>query len=448
MPTIPPWRRGAILTGAAMLGCAGAVAIADGLLRTVLPHNMSPLLPMFSAGAGMFLFQQLARLKSCSDAKQPDDTGAQEMSSVDGTAIELENLRPDRRTPLRSDSGAAPDPTDDIVEFPAAGHCPGVERAVFDLSGYSTFTEILSRQMRSVTELSEAAAGAILSNLTRVDAKVTALLNFIRQSGSSDQVASVVAQIESQVQECRGRFEKFELRHQEDARLGLQQRTKIGVDTNRVLDVLEGVNGIARQTAMLSLNVSIEAARAGEAGKGFAVIATEIRKLAAEVQALSTGVQARIETLMHTVTVDLEEQTNQRELLERETFSDMKQTLGALTDNVTTIISHQRDILQKVETESEAIAVPIMDIMGSIQFQDIIRQQLEQLDLMADMVDGHIGSIGVMLDSGRDELEEETLSQKLDNMFSNYVMATQRDTHLAAHGQAVSKDAGSLIELF
>jgi hypothetical protein len=35
-----PWRRGAILTGAAMFARAGAVAITDGLLRTVLPHNV------------------------------------------------------------------------------------------------------------------------------------------------------------------------------------------------------------------------------------------------------------------------------------------------------------------------------------------------------------------------------------------------------------------------
>jgi methyl-accepting chemotaxis protein len=126
----------------------------------------------------------------------------------------------------------------------------------------------------------------------------------------------------------------------------------------------------------------------------------------------------------------------------------MTETLGALTDNLATIISHQRDILQKVETEGEAIAGPIMDIMGSIQFQDIIRQQLEQLDRMAEMVDEHIGSIGVMLASRRVEPGEETLSQKLDNMFSTYVMAGQREAHMAAHGQVESKDSGSLIEMF
>jgi methyl-accepting chemotaxis protein len=55
-----------------------------------------------------------------------------------------------------------------------------------------------------------------------------------------------------------------------------------------------------------------------------------------------------------------------------------------------TLVTHQRDTLSKVESENESIAHPVMDAMGNIQFQDIVRQQLKQLISMAEMVSDHM----------------------------------------------------------
>ncbi len=64
---------------------------------------------------------------------------------------------------------------------------------------------------------------------------------------------------------------------------------------------------------------------------------------------------------------------------QRADMGEISAAITELTENLERLVSYQRDVLTKVQAEGEKIAHPIIEMMGSVQFQDVTRQRLEGL---------------------------------------------------------------------
>ncbi len=133
----------------------------------------------------------------------------------------------------------------------------------------------------------------------------------------------------------------------------------ISASSNKIVDIIAVIEGIAFQTNILALNAAVEAARAGEEGRGFAVVASEVRSLARRSGDAAKEIKSLIESSVGKV-------HDGEALVER---------AGTTMESVVQAVRRVTDIMGEISAASEEQSSGIEQVNLAITHMDEAVQQ-------------------------------------------------------------------------
>lgn len=201
--------------------------------------------------------------------------------------------------------------------------------------------------------------------ITEMSASANTVADNAKQTSFSTQQASDEAVISKQLVASSSESVQALVNEVE---IASQRINTMHENTQEIVSVLSVIGAIADQTNLLALNAAIEAARAGEQGRGFAVVADEVRSLAARTQESTAEINELLTKLTDDAALAVNAMNTTKESCQNTTDNTI--SVGTGLDSMAGSIIEINELSSHIATassEQSQVAEQISYNMASIQ---------------------------------------------------------------------------------
>lgn len=298
-----------------------------------------------------------------------------------------------------------------------------------DLARLEQCFAILQKQVTVTIRTSEHAVMEMVDRLNRVHKRSAELHQQIETAVGRSQLLS-----QSSLNEAGRNGETLATlsRHEEafvEARKDNQARIRAVVDQVKHLTPLAALIGdISRQTNLLSINASIEAARAGAEGAGFKVVAAEVRRLSTQTSEAARQITEGIQAVALAIDSELVAASQIEADGTAGQLGDLAQHIAQISNSLGEVVPYLVTLSSDMNEGMQTMTTDIIDAMGHMQFQDINRQLLEQVESALGSLAEHSAALYALV-GGKAPPPPQALEELMQRWVSGYVMQEQRTAH-------------------
>jgi methyl-accepting chemotaxis protein len=248
------------------------------------------------------------------------------------------------------------------------------EQATILVENHLRLDEAIGDQLKLVVSDTESSAMALVEQADKLNSHATVLLDYLANSTVSahDMEKDIEGSVASIIQLSKFVQELPDMIHED-----MESIQSVAVkEIHGLVGFIKVIKEISEQTNMLALNAAIEAARAGEAGRGFSVVADEVRKLSERSAKAAFMIEQGLVGAQRTMTEGLKVSPMNQQIAEAE---EIVGSIRKLQKNYDEIRQYYKTLFIAVTEHNTHLATEISEILGYLQFQDVVRQRIERI---------------------------------------------------------------------
>ncbi len=301
-------------------------------------------------------------------------------------------------------------------------------------SSRQELNKIINAHLNDIVKSTDTASFEVISKLKSIDGSITSMAETLTRLKSesaelSDESRNTIEENDKTLKTLRGYVTQRLDETEKDYTLG----TELSSKSNKMAGLTDLLKDISDQTNLLALNAAIEAARAGNMGRGFAVVADAVRTLSQKSNdatiEIGTAITEVAGMIKDRFQADITKQVHDKE---HNLLVGFVARLDAIGEGFKKLSSFNDNVIREVAVLSKEVERKILEALSNIQFQDITRQQIEQLIKTNDTMDEYMKKLQELLNSPIVLFDDSIIDFNIDDMLKDYVMKKQHHIHKTA----------------